>query len=106
MRSISLILFYSFFLLTFKPGTVMIANSIMADCSMSCDTGESCTMEDMACCPQMCNSSQCCICCFVCPVDNKKIEIRVFETPVKNNLAEEQFLLPGYTSELLQPPKV
>lgn len=85
----------------------MAASVISANCEMKCGMEESCEMEDMTCCPRsLCNPGQCCFCCFVCPVDNNQIEIRVFETTVNKTTAEDQFLLPGFTSELLQPPKV
>jgi hypothetical protein len=53
----------------------------------------------------MCNSCQCCFCYFNCPVENKKIEISVFETSIKNIPSAEQFALPDFISDCWQPPK-
>lgn len=93
--------------MTFTPGTVMAANMLTAQCEMTCDMEKSCEIEDMTCCPRsLCNAGQCCYCGFVCPVDTKQIEICVFESSVDNKMVEEDFLLPGFSSELLQPPKV
>lgn len=69
------------------------------------DETETCDMSDMECCPGMCNPTTCCYCCFMCPVDNKKLEIKVFETNNGNSLSDEQYALSDFSSDCWQPPK-
>jgi hypothetical protein len=66
-----------------------------------------CDMEDMECCPPgMCNPAQCAFCCFVCPVSQDKIVIKVYDTGIRANRAANQLLLQGFTSDCWQPPEM
>jgi hypothetical protein len=86
----------------------MVYRAIKAKCELQCckaEASESCGMSDMECCPGMCNPTTCCFCCFICTVDNKKLEIEFFESNNKNPLSDEQFALSDFSSDCWQPPK-
>lgn len=109
MKNISCILLFCFVTLTVTPVSIMVASAIKAqyqtECCMTGDN-EMCSMAGMECCPQgMCNPTQCCFCCFICTLDNKKIEIKIFQNNFKNHLSEGQYALSDFASDCWQPPK-
>jgi hypothetical protein len=65
-----------------------------------------CSAEDMECCPPICNPAQCMFCCFVCPVDNKKLTIDFFQVGQVLNRSAGQFCLSEYHSDRFQPPEL
>ena len=73
---------------------------------MMCSENNGCENTNSDSCPiGMCNSCQCCSCYFNCPVENKEIEIIVFETTIKNTSESRQFALSDFSSDCWQPPK-
>lgn len=107
MKTISHILLFCFVTLTVAPVAVMVT-SVISQCEMEClmsEEAETCDMSDMECCPGMCSPTQCCFCCFICTVDNKKLEIKVFETNNGNSLSDEQYSLSDFSADCWQPPK-
>ena len=110
MKSISYILLFCFVALTVTPVTVMVYRATKTQCEIQCcmtEETETCDMSDMECCPPgMCNPSTCCFCCFICTVDNKKLEIKIFETNNNNSLSDEQYALSDFSSDCWQPPKM
>jgi hypothetical protein len=86
----------------------MATMSVLSKCQIiDCvDAEKTADLASNDCCPiQMCNTCQCCFCYFVCPIDHKKIEIRVFESISKSAAVEDQYLLSDFTSDLWQPPR-
>jgi len=69
------------------------------------DGDESCPLEDMECCPGSCNPSQCCFCCFLGTVDNKKLTIKIFGSELDKADTDSRFELSDYCSDCWQPPK-
>jgi hypothetical protein len=66
---------------------------------------ETCAMEDMECCPPICNPAQCCFCCFLCTVDQKKPGINIYHTTIKSSSSEKQYALSDFESDCWQPPE-
>lgn len=108
MKGIINILLFCFVTLTVAPVAIMGLNSIKSQCEIECsmmEEGETCPIADMECCPGMCNPAQCCFCCFLCTVDNKKLEIKIFESINNNQNPDDQFDLSDFSSDCWQPPK-
>jgi hypothetical protein len=88
----------------------MVYNSVKTQCEIQCcmaEENESCDMSDMECCPPgMCNPTQCCYCCFICTLDNKKIEINIFQTNINTTYSEKQYALSDFVSDCWQPPEM
>ncbi len=103
MRVIIHILFVSFFVLTVCP-TVRALNCnkkmTCSDLRSACESEKTCENEKANDCPiKMCNACPCCFCCSVCPVENKKIEIKVFCISINNNLAADQYILSDFVAD-------
>lgn len=108
VKSIIHLLLFCFVTLTVAPVSLMVLNTLKAKCEVKCvmsDEKESCPIADMECCPGMCNPAQCCFCCFLCTVDNKKLEIKVFESNLNKQNSDGQFDLSDFSSDCWQPPK-
>lgn len=72
----------------------------------SCDTRKTCKNDKTNECPvKMCNAGPCCFCCSVCPVENRKIEVKIFCTSIKINLAADQFTVSDFVADCWQPPR-
>jgi hypothetical protein len=96
-------------MLTAAPVSLMVLNTLKTQCKMKCvmaEDNETCAMSNMECCPGTCNPAQCCFCCFLCTVENKKIEIKIFETNTNKQNSDGQFELSDFSSECWQPPKI
>jgi hypothetical protein len=93
--------------LTISPVALMLYSALKPQCEMQCsmEEKESCDMSDMECCPAMCNPAQCCFCCFVCTVDQKRPEIKIFQTNINPTLSEKQYALSDFVSDCWQPPE-
>jgi hypothetical protein len=113
VKSIINILLFCFVTLTVAPASLLLLNTLKEQCDpdsyrekcVMSDENESCAMSDMECCPGMCNPAQCCFCCFLCTVDNKKPEIKIFESNVNKQISDDQFDLSDFSSDCWQPPK-
>ena len=109
MKAISYILLISFFSLTITPVSIMVLRKLKAQSEMKCSLAgenETCDMNDMECCPGMCNPTQCCFCCFICTVDHKKFEIKIFESDSNKHNSDDQYDLSDFSSDCWQPPKM
>jgi|GEM_PF-2421852 len=112
MKIIPLILFVSFLAVTMMPLTYIeapVSQPACEDETVCCMAEEdmTCDKEDMECCPPgMCNPTQCVFYCFVCPVTNDRIEIKIYDTGIKIYSAAGQFMLSDFTTECWQPPKI
>ncbi|MBP7809809.1 MAG: hypothetical protein KA163_10990 [Bacteroidia bacterium] len=109
MKTITHILLFCFITLTVAPVVVTGINAVKSQCQTECgmmEEGETCPIADMECCPGLCNPSTCCFCCFMCTMDNKKTEIKIFETDINKQNSESQFDLSDFSSDCWQPPKM
>jgi hypothetical protein len=111
MKALSLILFVAFFAITITPLAYMCAPEQPQICELAddCCITESemkCTDSDSDCCPPgMCNPSLCVFCCFLCPVQNEKFAIRVFETDQCLKKQAGRISVSDFSSECFQPPE-
>jgi hypothetical protein len=103
------ILLFSFFSVTVCPTTQLMASCASVKCATSaCEKNESPENKaKAACCPmEMCVQGQCCFCYFVCPVDNKKLELQVFESHARDLVSDGDYALSDFSSDCWQPPEV
>ncbi len=108
MKQVAHILFLTFFILTVCPSVKAISCNKRTKCfaqQLNSENKGSCENENADECPlKMCNACQCCICFSVCPIGDK-LEIRVFQTQIKNTSATNQFILSDFVADCWQPPK-
>ena len=111
MKFLPGILLYTFLVVSLCPTAKLFAANARV-CETMCGSKEA---KDTACkkknkadgrCPiEMCKACQCCFCYFACPVENKKIEINVFESKLKTTSTHTAFAVSGFTKDCWQPPE-
>ena len=87
----------------------MVLRKLKAQCEMKCrmaGENETCDMNDMECCPGLCNPTQCCFCCFICIVDNVKPVVKIYGSGSHTYFSDDQFDLSDFSSDCWQPPKM
>jgi hypothetical protein len=106
MRGLPHLLLFAFLLIAVSPWSLTLAPAPIPSCETEC-----CMVNDQdqenedGCTPGLCNPAQCAFCCFVCPLGNEKIEIRVYDSRLAVPGGKDDLQVTGHLSTCWQPPE-